>query len=268
MSCPQRGFRRYIVVRGLARRGRLLTRVSALVGLLAALAPPSPVAAQTLGTPSATGTASATGKNGSKKDSTTSGSSFKRLPPVNEFNFWAGASVATLTASDNEYIRGSMKIVGIQWTHDLFEWHGARFSWVTEGLPLMLVKSSAPPVRIPPALRNPLTADPQRLALYLEHDSYGFGISPLSAQSEIPMSRRFSTIVQVTSGVAWFSKVVPYGKATQANFTVNPSLALQWRAASNTRVSFGYTLHHLSNGSFGGSNPGMNSHMFLMRVTR
>lgn len=242
--------------------------MGALAALVAALGPAAPLAAQTLGAPPTTGTAPAPEKNASKKDSTVSGSAFKRLPPVNEFNFWAGASVATLTASDNEYIRGSMKIVGVQWTHDLFEWHGARFSWVTEGLPLMLVKSSAPPIRIPPALRNPLTADPRRLALYLEHDSYGFGISPLSAQSEIPMTRRFSTIVQVTSGVAWFSKVVPYGKATQANFTVNPSLAFQWRSASNTRLSFGYTLHHLSNGSFGGSNPGMNSHMFLMRVTR
>ena len=159
-----------------------------------------------------------------------------------------------------------MKIIGVQWTHDLFSWHGARFSWVTELLPLMLVSSSSPPLRIPPGLRDPLTADQKRLALYLEHDSYGFGISPLSAQAEIPISGHFSTIVQVTSGAAWFSKVVPYGRATQANFTVSPSLALQWRATSSTRVALGYTMHHLSNGSFGGSNPGMNSHMFFVRV--
>ena len=257
-----------------------MRRAVAFAAVVALTCPAPEVSAQTLGVPATTPTApspladaskstgKATGDDQTTRGSSTVGSTFKLLPPVNEFNFWAGSSVATLTASDNEYIRGSMTIVGIQWTHDLFEWRGARFSWVTEGVPLMLVSSSAPPLRIPAALRDPRTADPARLALYLEHDSYGFGISPLSAQSEIPLSRRWSTIVQVTSGVAWFSNVVPYGRATQANFTVNPSLALQWRAGSGTRLSFGYTLHHLSNASFGGSNPGMNSHMFLMRVTR
>ena len=267
MSHPQSGSRQQICSRAHRVHHRVVATVGALALLTAATFAPSGVSAQTLGAPATTATSSSP-KSDSRKDSTTSGSAFKRIPPVNALQIWAGASVATLTASDNEYIRGSMKIIGVQWTHDLFSWHGARFSWVTEALPLMLVTSSSPPLRIPAVLRNPLTADAKRLALYLEHDSYGFGISPLSGQSEIPLSRHFSTIVQVTSGVAWFSKVVPYGRATQANFTVNPSLALQWRATSNTRVSFGYTMHHLSNGSFGGSNPGMNSHMFFVRVTK
>ena len=268
MSHPSYGCCRQTQGRPRGAQRKVVATLGAFVLLTVATFAPSRVVAQTLGAAAPTATTSSMPKGESRKDSTTSGSAFKRIPPVNALQFWSGASVATLTASDNEYIRGSMKIVGVQWTHDLFAWHGARVSWVTEVLPLMLVTSSSPPLRIPARLRNPLTADPKRLALYLEHDSYGFGISPLSAQAEIPISGHFSTIVQVTSGAAWFSKVVPYGQATQANFTVNPSLAFQWRATSSARVAFGYTLHHLSNGSFGGSNPGMNSHMFLMRVMR
>ncbi len=196
-------------------------------------------------------------------------SAFRRLPPRDGFNVWLGGSVLAQTASDNETIQGgSMRILGVQWTRDLFAWHRARFSWVTEALPLMLVSSSAPPVRIPAVLREPdHRVDPKQAARYFDHDSWGVGISPLSAQAEIPHSPRFSTVVQVTSGVAWFSKVVPYGQATQANFTVSPGASLQWQASPRTRVAFGYTLHHVSNASFGGSNPGMNSHIFYTRLT-
>jgi len=195
-------------------------------------------------------------------------SSFRWLPPRDSYTAWVGGSVATLTASDNENVNGYMRILGVQWARDLFAWHGARFSWVTEALPLMLVNSRAPTRRIPPALRDASRApDPAALARYQPHDSWGFGIAPLSAQAEITHGERLSSVWQVTSGAAWFSKVVPFGRATQYNFTVNPSVAMQWRATSGTRLSFGYTLHHLSNASFGGSNPGMNSHMFFTRIT-
>jgi Lipid A 3-O-deacylase (PagL) len=132
----------------------------------------------------------------------------------------------------------------------------------------MLVSSSAPPVRIPAILREPDNrVDPKQAARYFDHDSWGVGLSPLSAQAEIPHSPRLSTVIQVTSGVAWFSNVVPYGQATQANFTVSPGASLQWQASTRTRIAFGYTLHHVSNASIGGSNPGMNSHIFYTRLT-
>ena len=195
-------------------------------------------------------------------------STLHRLPPREGFADWAGTSFATFTASDNENVHGYMRIIGVQWSHDLFAWREAKFSWVTEVLPLMLVNSSAPPARIPTQLRNPaLVTDLVSLATYQSHDSWGAGISPLSAQAEIQHTANLSTILQVTSGGAWFSKVVPFGRATQLNFTVSPSVALQWKASQNTRVAIGYTLHHLSNGSFGRSNPGMNSHMLLTRIT-
>ncbi len=209
-----------------------------------------------------------TPSNGSVRDSATVGT-FRRLPPRNGYNLWVGSSVSgTYTASDNESLGGHMRIVGVQWTRDLFAWKGARFSWVTEVLPLMLVNSSAPVKRIPPVLRDPARpADPALLRPYLAHNSYGFGISPLSAQAEFTHSPRVSTVLQVTSGAAWFSDVVPYGQATQYNFTVNPSVAVHWQASRSARMAFGYTFHHLSNASFGPTNPGMHSHLFFTRIT-
>ena len=195
-------------------------------------------------------------------------SSFHRVPGTDGLNIWVGGSVGTYTANANENIHGSLRMIGLQWTHDLFAFKRARFSWVIEALPLLLVNSAAPTSRVPLTLLDPhRVADPARLARYLSHDSFGFGIAPLSAQAEVSLRPRWSTVWQVTSGAAWFSKVVPYGKATQANFTVSPGVSLQWDASRSTRVAFGYTMHHLSNASLGNANPGMNSHVFYTRFT-
>ena len=75
-------------------------------------------------------------------------------------------------------------------------------------------------------------------------------------------------VVQVTSGVARFSKIVPYGLASRGNFTVSPNLTLQWDATPTSRISFGYTLHHMSNMTLAAANAGMNSHIFLARITK
>ncbi len=195
------------------------------------------------------------------------GSVVHRLPPVNTYSIWVGGSVGTYSANANENLHGSLRMIGLQWTHDLFVWNGARFSWVTEILPLMLARSEAPSNRVPLWLRDAQAADPVLYARYHEHDATGFGISPLSAQAELPMSARWSAVVQVTSGVAWFTNVVPYGRATQGNFTVSPGVSVQWDATSSSRLALGYTMHHLSNASLGTTNPGMNSHIFYTRLS-
>jgi hypothetical protein len=196
-----------------------------------------------------------------------SGGVVRRVPPVNTYSVWFGGSVGTYSANANEDLHGSLRMVGLQWTHDLFAWKGARFSWVTEVLPLMRTRSAAPSDRVPLSLRDPASADPVLYARYHEHEATGFGIAPLSAQAELALSSRWAAVVQVTSGVAWFTNVVPYGRATQGNFTVSPGVSLQWDPTPSSRVAFGYTMHHLSNASLGHTNPGMNSHLFYTRIS-
>ena len=106
----------------------------------------------------------------------------------------------------------------MQWTPDLFAFQRARVELGDRGVAADACKSC--------------------------RASSGFGIAPLCAQAEIPLRPRLTAVWQVTSGAAWFSKVVPYGKATQANFTVSPGVSLQWDTAHNSRLAVGYTMHH------------------------
>ena len=189
--------------------------------------------------------------------------------PWNGVNAWAGGSLQTRNASHNEIIHGELRMVAFQFTRDVVRSHRFRLAYVGEVLPVMLVRSGAPLNRKPNVKANPaLLNNPARLALYEYHDSYGFGLAPLGAEFTTRLSDRFSVLLTTTAGAALFSKVVPYGDATCANFTVSPGAAVQWEVFHRTGIAFGYTFHHLSNASLGQSNPGMNSQIFFARVAR
>jgi hypothetical protein len=176
----------------------------------------------------------------------------------------------TRTASHNEPISdGELSAVAVQGARPLYRWRGVTFSWLAEVLPVMRVTSGAPPQSVPNASVDPLEAnDPVRRARYDLRRGVGFGVAPLGAEGSMPLSRRAQLLVNVTAGVAWFDQVVPYGKATQANFTVAPAVAVQHDVGSQDAFALGYALHHLSNASMGGANPGMNSHLLFVRWAR
>jgi hypothetical protein len=178
-------------------------------------------------------------------------------------------AVSTRTASHNEFIDGDFSTIAVQVAKPLVRWRGATFSWLFEAQPVIRVTSGAPPERVPTLLSDPAEAgNPERLARYSLRRSVGIGLAPFGAEAQMPLSSRAQFIVNVTSGGAWFSQVVPYGKATQANFTVAPGIALQHDVGKQGAIAMGYALHHLSNASMGGANPGMNSHLLFLRWAR
>lgn len=178
-------------------------------------------------------------------------------------------AVVTRTASHNETIDGAFRTLAVQISRPLFTVRGLHVAWLGEAVPAMLVTAGAPSNRIPTPLTNPAEAnDPRQLARYQVRDAFGVGFAPLGAEAVFSLGEHMHVLFNVTSGVAWFSRVVPYGKATQANFTVAPGLFLERRIGSSQALAVGYQLHHLSNASMGGANPGMNSHIMSVRVSK
>ncbi|MEO7359921.1 MAG: acyloxyacyl hydrolase [Gemmatimonadaceae bacterium] len=189
-----------------------------------------------------------------------------RQYPWNGVNLWAGGAYETRSASHNEHFAGSLAIVGLQLSRDVWRGRRTRIAYLGEILPLMLARSGPPLNRVPDTLRNHFAQ--AELNRYKYRDAFGFGLAPFGAEVTYQTSRRTSALFNVTAGALWFTRIVPYGKGTQPNFTVSPGVALQWEAANRTRVALGYTFHHLSNASFGQANPGMNSQMLYVRVSR
>lgn len=189
-----------------------------------------------------------------------------RQYPWNGVGVWAGSAYETRSASHNQHFAGSMRILGVQISRDVWRGARSRVSYLGEVLPVMLVRSGPPVSRIPDTLALPYSQ--AELKRFKYRDAYGFGLAPLGMEAMYQMSRHTSALFNITAGGLVFTKIVPYGKGTQPNFTVSPGVALQWEPVNRTRLAFGYTFHHLSNASFGKSNPGMNSQILYLRVSR
>ena len=189
-----------------------------------------------------------------------------RQYPWNGMSIWAGHAYETRSAAHNEHFAGAMTIVGVQLSRDVWRGQKTRVAYLGELLPLMLSRSGPPANRIPDTLRNHYSQ--AEISRFKYRDAVGFGFAPLGAEVTYHTSQRTSALFNITAGGLLFNKVVPYGKGTQPNFTVSPGIALQWEPVNRTRVAIGYTFHHLSNASFGQANPGMNSQMLLIRVSR
>ncbi len=188
---------------------------------------------------------------------------FRGGPLVTGYNVWAGSAMLLQMASNNERINGaSLGMVGFQFSRALFVMRGVQVSWLVEVLPAVVATVGAPENRIPSLF------DRERLARYELHDTYGFGIAPLGLEVSRRIAPRVSATFTTTAGGALFSSVIPYGKATQANFTVAPSLGLEVDVGRGYALSSGYMLHHLSNASFGDANPGLNSHIVFVRLSK
>jgi hypothetical protein len=190
-----------------------------------------------------------------------------RQYPWNGVSVWAGSAYETRSASHNENIvGGSMRVLGLQISRDVWRGERTRIAYVGEVLPVMLVRSGPPAKRMPDTAR--FSYPRAELDRFRYRDAFGIGFAPLGAEVTYQTSRRTSALFNVTAGGLLFTKIVPYGRGTQPNFTVSPGVALQWAAENRTLVALGYTFHHLSNASFGDSNPGMNSQIIYLRVSR
>jgi hypothetical protein len=184
-----------------------------------------------------------------------------------QWSLSATNSLGTYTASHNEPTNGAFRTLSAQVAKPVFSWRGTTVSWLGEVLPAIHVTSEAPPSRVPIAGLDPAANDPVVMARYARSSGYGFGLAPLGAEITRAAGPRGRVVLNVTSGGAWFTRVVPYGRATQANFTVAPGLLYAHRIGPGF-LAVGYVMHHLSNASMGGANPGMNSHLVTMRWTR
>lgn len=190
-----------------------------------------------------------------------------RQYPWNGVSVWAGSAYETRSASHNEHIAsGSMHVLGVQVSRDIWRGQRTRIAYVGEVLPIMLVRSGPPVQRMPDTAR--FSYPRAELNRFRYRNAFGFGVAPLGAEITYQTSRTTSALFNITAGGLVFTRIVPYGRGTQPNFTVSPGVALQWAPENRTLLAFGYTFHHLSNASFGDSNPGMNSQILYLRVSR
>jgi hypothetical protein len=92
---------------------------------------------------------------------------------------------------------------------------------------------------------------------------YGAGFAPIVWRWNFPPKRRWSAYAELSMGGLWTSDAIPEN-TSRGNFTAHWGGGVRVRPRGADALLLAYRFQHFSNGNQLGSNPGVNSHVFLL----
>lgn len=129
----------------------------------------------------------------------------------------------------------------IGWGRELTEpwgpgWLRGRFAWAVEAMPIF--------------------------AQFEPSAIYGVGVAPVVWRWNFPPQRRWSAFAELSMGGLWTTEPIPE-ETGHINFTAHWGGGVRLRPRGAHAILLAYRFQHFSNGNQLGSNPGVNSHVFL-----
>ena len=97
---------------------------------------------------------------------------------------------------------------------------------------------------------------------------YGAGISPFGFKLRIGSSPRIRFFGASSVGGLWFTRNVPVPDARRFNFTFEYGGGIELGRAQQRTITIGYKFHHLSNANSAAFNPGLDSDVLYIGVSR
>ena len=91
---------------------------------------------------------------------------------------------------------------------------------------------------------------------------YGVGFAPVVWRWNFPPTPRWSAFAELSMGGLWTTDPIPE-KTGRANFSAHWGGGVRLRPGGGHAILLAYRFQHFSNGNQLGSNPGVNSHVFL-----
>ena len=91
---------------------------------------------------------------------------------------------------------------------------------------------------------------------------YGVGFAPVVWRWNFPPTPRWSAFAELSMGGLWTTDPIPE-KTGRANFSAHWGGGVRLRPRGGHAILLAYRFQHFSNGNQLGSNPGVNSHVFL-----
>ncbi|MDQ6737169.1 MAG: acyloxyacyl hydrolase [Gemmatimonadota bacterium] len=97
--------------------------------------------------------------------------------------------------------------------------------------------------------------------------AFGAGLLPVAIEATIAAFPRAGLVAGGGGGAAYFDRRIPDPDETRFNFLANGHVGLYLRSGAVT-TTLGFWLQHISNGNRGKVNPGMDSRMLYVGVSR
>jgi hypothetical protein len=171
---------------------------------------------------------------------------------VHEFGAWWGASL--ITGHIWGYAK-DVKYMPIDVTYS-YLWHqGARWNF-----------RYAPELTAVAMLDEPQPGQTNRL--YQRKRTYGSGLSPVGFRASFATDKRIQPFLSTDGGIIYFDDRVLSPQGSQFMYTIDYGGGIQIFRKQRQSVSIGYRYQHLSNANISRHNPGADTNVFYLAVSR
>ncbi len=97
---------------------------------------------------------------------------------------------------------------------------------------------------------------------------HGYGVTPIGLQLRTFPQNRVQLVFGLNLGVAWYEKPVPDPDEKQLNFMGDLTAGVQVRVGRSDALLAGVRQNHTSNANTGAANPGLDSRVLYVGMTR
>ncbi|HEY0565011.1 MAG TPA: acyloxyacyl hydrolase, partial [Terriglobales bacterium] len=98
--------------------------------------------------------------------------------------------------------------------------------------------------------------------------TYGSGISPVGFQMSAKPHSKWQPFASTNGGFDYFADRILSPQASQMMFSIDLGGGVQYFRTSHSAITLGYRYHHISNANIAKRNPGVDSNIFLVGISR
>lgn len=163
----------------------------------------------------------------------------------NEFSVWGGFTANEPTVLAISHDR-RVSLLGLRYSRRIFQTRPLAFSYAADFLPMVLVSQPR---------------DYKGLDMRSRELIYGAGLAPVGLHFDFGPRHRWQPFLEASGGGVLFTRPAPASDATKFNFMLAFGGGVQILQHNGRALTFGYRLHHISNGFRVPQNPGIDSNV-------
>lgn len=171
-------------------------------------------------------------------------------PGIHEYGFWGGYSFESNDGIWGKTGGASLSILGMRYNRKLVNFSNSML------LEYVLKLNLLAWYRYPDEIMTEKTVS-----------LYGFGITPVGFQVNWRKNNQLQPFLNSSIGIMYLNNPFPDVRGTRINFTLEVGSGLEIILSPHSSFTLGYRYHHMSNGSTGDVNPGVDSNVLYGAFT-
>lgn len=163
----------------------------------------------------------------------------------------------------------ALYILGVSASRPFWRWNSGELGFAPTLLPAIVATANREYRQVPlPPIADPGHPQGYRIIPY-KKSAFGVGLLPIAVEGTLftSPSAKVGLVIGGGGGVSYFDRRIPDPGETRFNFLADGHTGIYFRSGIGV-TTVGFRLQHISNGDTGRVNPGMDSRMLYVELSR